>query len=445
MRSAETQSGPPGSPLLGHLGFLRRDPLGFLLDSAERFGPLVPLRIVGRRAYLVAAPELVQQVLQTDAHDYSKDNVNYRRMRPVAGDGLLTSEGELWRRQRRIVQPAFHSSQIAEFAAVVEEGTAAMLERWRGLDGAPVGLTGELARLLIEIIGRALFGIDLSQRSETIDRAFRTLNEHFGRWSIPSFLPYLPTPANRCCWAALRDLEEAATRVLTEGHGRKSEPTDLLSRLLAQESPAARAASPKECRDQVLTFLLAGYETTVSALSWTWYLLSRHREADERLAGELSRELGGGAPRGEDVKRLSFARMVLEESMRLYPPVWILSRSPIHDVSLAGRTLPARSLVFVSPFVTHRLPTVWEEPGRFDPERFSPERGAARPRFAYLPFGGGPRACIGHRFATLQALLILAAVAQRHRLELLPGQAVVPTPMLTLRPRPDLQVRIRPR
>ena len=437
---------PAGHFAFGHLRELRRNPLTFFTSCARDYGPVVRLRAAAWSAYLVSHPDLVKHVLQDNARNYSKQNIDYRLLKPVTGEGLLTSEGSHWHRQRRTLQPAFDRQRFAALGAAAADRASALLDRWSRLrDGARVELTRELARPIITIVGEALFGSDLTRDADDIDAAFKMLNERFGRWTAASFLPFLWTPGNLRCRRALRTLNRVAARIMTERPAAES-PGNMLSLLLPRiDSADEEPISARHVRDEIVTFLLAGYETTVTALTWTCYLLARHPEVDEKVQREIRRTAESRPVTADDLPHLVYTRMVLEESMRLYPPVWVLSRSPLEDDCLSGTRVPAGSLVFLSPYVTHRLPEWWPDPERFDPERFAPDASGARPRFSYFPFGGGPRQCIGRHFAMIQAQLVLSLMLQRYRFTLPSDRPVEPIPLVTLRPRNGLYVDLHRR
>ena len=437
--------GPAGRFWLGHLRELRRNPLTFFTSCARDYGPVVRLRAAAWKAHLVSHPDLVKHVLQDNAHNYSKRNIDYRLLKPVTGDGLLTSEGAHWHRQRRTIRPAFDRQRVAPLGASTTGQASALLERWSRLrDGTRVELTRELARPIITIVGESLFGSDLTHEADEIDAAFGILNQRFGTWTAASFLPFLWTPGNIRCRRALRTLNRVAARIMTERPATES-PGSMLSLLLSRIDSADEPISPRHVRDEIVTFLLAGYETTVTALTWTCYLLARHPEIDGKVQREIHRTAGSRTVTADDLPHLAYTRMVLEESMRLYPPVWVLSRSAVEDDCLGGMRIAAGSLVFLSPYVTHRLPEWWQNPEEFDPERFAPEQSGARPRFSYFPFGGGPRQCIGRHFGMIQAQLVLSMMLQRYRFTLPSDRPVEPMPLVTLRPRDGLHVDIHRR
>ena len=445
-----TPPSAPGNPLLGNLLQARRDPLKFFLGSAGRHGDVVRYRVLTEVGYLVSHPEGVEHVLQKNHRNYDKGTEDYDVLRWLLGQGLLTSDGDFWRRQRRLMQPAFHRRLVATFGERMVGETATMLERWRphAESGQPVDVAAEMMRLTLDIVGHALFGLDLSREATSFGRAFTEANRYLSdRLYFPFPPPSVPTPRNRRFKAALRTLDAVAEGVIRERRRAADgeDRGDLLSMLLsARDEETGEGMDDRQLRDEVMTLLLAGHETTANALSWTWYLLGEHPEAEERLRAELSGVLGVRLPTVEDVPNLRYTRMVIEESMRLYPPVWAIGRNTIAEDEILGYRIPANVEVTLSAYVTHRHPAFWEDPEVFDPERFSPGRSEGRPRFAYFPFAGGPRLCIGRDFALLEAQLILATVAQRYRPRLVPGHPVESEPLITLRPRRGLPMTLHP-
>jgi cytochrome P450 len=428
---------------------MRADPLGFLSTARREHGDVVELRILVWRAVLVSHSDGVRHVLQERHTAYSKDNVDYRMLKPVLGEGLVTSDGDFWRRQRRLIQPAFHRERIAALGTLMTERTALMLERWAPLaaEGAVVDVAAEMSRLALDIVARALFRVDVASTMDRIGEAVTILNRHTtDRFDSPIGLllagipPILPR-ARR----ALRALNEVVYGIIAE-HRRGERDGDLLSSLLElRDEETGQGMSDRQLRDEVMTLLLAGHETTANALAWTWHLLARHPQATECLHAELAAVLGDRLPSVADLPRLPWTRMVLEEAMRLYPPAWLISRAAKEDDVIGGFHVPRGATVMLSSWVTHRHPGLWDDPERFEPERFAPERVAARPRFAYFPFGGGPRLCIGSGFAMTEAQLVLASVASRYRLESVPGHEPHLEPLVTLRPRDGLPMRLQPR
>jgi cytochrome P450 len=429
---------------------LRRDPAGVFLRAACRFGDVVYLKIGSRRGFLITNPADVRHVLQDNARNYHKSPL-YAKLRMSLGNGLLTSEDDFWLRQRRIAQPAFHHHRIAALAGVMADAARETAGRWQSIAGRgePTDVGEEMMRLTRTVVLRALLGADLGPFAATIDDAWAIINERIGEsfWSL-GFTDRLPTSKYRRFQAARAVLRGAVDHVIGERRRRPSEEdeSDLLSMLLsARDEQTGEAMTDEQLRVEVTTFLLAGQETTSLALTWTWYLLSQHAESRRRLEEEIDAVLDGRPPEYADLVNLPYTRMVIDESMRLYPPAWGFSRQALSDDELGGFHLPRGWLAFVIPYVLHRLPAFWNDPEAFDPERFLPERSVDRPKFVYLPFGAGPRQCIGNHFALIEAHLIVATLAQRYRLHLVPRHRVEPWALITLRPRFGMPMMIERR
>jgi cytochrome P450 len=442
--------GPRGEPLLGNLRDMARDSLGFLMKSALTYGDVVRFRFLSEEMILINHPDHIKHVLQDNNHNYDKDTFDYRLLKIAVGNGLLTSDGDTWLRQRRLIQPAFHRQRLVALGTLMTDSTQALLDQWQAESdrGQPVDIAHEMMRLTLRIVGRALFSIDISSEADEFGQAFTVVNKYLtDRFYNLLPLPLsFPTPNNRRAQTALHTLNRVVQEIIDERRAGGDGKDDLLSMLLqARDAETGQGMNDRQVRDEVMTILLAGHETTANALSWTWYLLSKHPTVAHRHLAELDRVLGGRPPTVEDLTDLPYNRMVIEEAMRLYPPAWAISRKAIADDQIEGYTIPANSIVFMSAYTMHRHPAFWENPEGFDPERFTPERSAERPQFAYFPFGGGPRLCIGSNFAMQEAQLLLATIARQYRLELVPGHNVVPEPLITLRPRGGLPMWIRPR
>jgi cytochrome P450 len=442
---------PPGPPAYAALRTLRaieRDPLSFLQSTRARYGDIARSRFFFWEVYQLSHPDYVKHVLQDRHTIYTKQTFDYRMLKPLVGDGLLTSDGAFWLRQRRLMQPAFHRARIAAFVGMMVGRARGMAERWAVVAdrGEALDIVPEMSRLAMEVVTRALFNTEIDTAAGRVSDAATTLNRYVSEHATS--LLFLLTPesfrGNRGARAAIRTLNEVVDEIIAEHRRRGEDRGDLLSMLLlARDEETGEAMSDQQIRHEVLTLLVAGHETTANALSWTWYLLSQHQEIGEKLRAELAGVLAGREPTIDDLPQLTYTRMVLDESMRLYPPVWATSRAPAEEDEIAGYRIRPKSVVLLSPYVTHRHPDFWERPDTFDPERFTPERAAERPRFAYFPFGGGPRLCIGNTFALTEATLVLAVIAQRFQLDLVPGHPVVPEPLVTLRPRFGLRMRLR--
>jgi cytochrome P450 len=440
--------GPRGYPFLGVLPSLRANPVRTFLDAADRYGDIVHLKAGPYHGFLVTDPAHIRHVLQDNARNYHKSPL-YDRLRDNLGNGLLTSEDAFWLRQRRLAQPAFHRQRIQAMADAMVDCTEPLLERWEGVSsrGETIDLVDEMMGLTQAIIVRTMFSTDLGDAAEIVNRTWPIINRRIGEtfWAT-KLETTLPLPANRRFWRAIGELEAVVYRIIADRRRRGRDEPDLLSMLLsARDEETGAAMTDRQLRDEVMTMLLAGHETTSLALSWTYYLLSEHPHVEQGIADEVSRVLAGRRPTCAQLEQLTRTRQAIEESLRLYPPAWGFSRRAVADDEIGGYRLRTGWLVFVIPFVVHRRPALWPDPDRFDPARFTPEREAERSRFAYIPFGGGPRGCIGSQFAMVEAQLIVAAIAQRFRVAPIEGQTVRPEPLITLRPSPGIRVRLRPR
>ncbi len=435
---------PGGWPVLGDLPAIRRDALG-LLARAARLGDVARLRL-GRDVFLLNHPDHVQRVLVENHANYRKSYF-YERLRPLVGDGLLTSEGDDWKRKRRLAQPAFHKERLAGFVEVMAHHTGALLERWAAVAarGAPVDVAADMMRLTLTVVGHALFGSDLLDRAARTGRALTTAlritNERF--FALLYVPPWVPTPRNLRFARALRVLDGLVNEIVSARRGQPPRP-DLLGMLMAaRDEEGGAKLGDRELRDEVMTMVLAGHETTANALSWAFYLLAQDPEVDARLHAECAAVLRGGAVRLEDLPRLGFAARVNQETMRLYPPAWIFGREAIAADAFGATRVPAGAAVSICPWTLHRDPRFWSAPDRFDPDRFLSDAG--RPRHAYVPFAAGPRMCIGHAFASMEMQVVLSMIADRFRLALVPERPVRAETSVTLRPRSGIWMTLHPR
>jgi cytochrome P450 len=450
-RPATAVPGPRGMPLFGSGPALVRDPLGTYQQAMETHGDIV--RLVagppGRRVVLHAlfAPEHARQVL-AGTRGHTKQLPLYREIAAALGDGLLTSDGDDWQRQRRIVQPLFTRQRIAGYATVMAEEATRLLEGWAAAaaSGRPVELHRQVTGYTMRVLGRLLLGSDLDAAIAEVATAFPVINQHIRHRVLAPLRPprSWPTPANRRATRARQRLDQVVEGILQQRRGQAPGADDLLDRLLAAHDPATgQGLDDAELRAQVLLFLLAGHETTATALTFTLYLLGRHPDAQRRVRDEARGVLGDRVPTAKDAARLAYTTRVVKEAMRLYPPAYGIGRRTSHDEVIGGYLLPAGSAVIVSTWVLHRHPRHWDHPSVFDPDRFTPEREAARHRYAYLPFGAGPRACIGGSFALLEAVLATASIVRAYRLTTLPD----PIPLaagITLRPAASVPCTLQP-
>ena len=440
-----TAPGPPGHGLLGHLPEFRQDVLGLMTGAARDYGDVVRFRLGPQVVHLLNHPDHVAHVLQRHARNFDKQTRSAHYIRRVTGDSLLTTNGEFWQRQRRLLQPAFHHQNIDGFADQMAIATTTMLEGWRERAGQPEALdiASEMMRLTYTIVGRTLFSEDVGPDAELIERAMQViLPATFGRLGrVLNWPDWIPTPENLRFAKALRQMDQVVYRII-EAHRRRQtagQPDrDLLSMLLrVRDADSGAGLTDRQLRNETLTFLLAGHETTANALAWTFYLLSQHPWAEARLREEVGSVLGGRVPGLADLAGLRWTKAVVKEAMRLFPPIWIIERRVITDDQVGNFQLPAGSAVVISPYVLHRHPGFWENPDRFDPARFE---GSVPD--AYLPFGTGPRFCIGSEFAMMEAVLITAMVTQAFHLQLVPGHPVTPLPGITLRMRHGLAMTL---
>jgi cytochrome P450 len=443
--------GPRGNIFLGIFREVTRDPIRLYMKARDEYGDIVRFRALPSiHWYLASHPNDVEKVLYGNQHNYRKGDFFNKSAGVLVGNGLLTSEGDFWRRQRRLSQPAFHRQRLAGLASTMTATAEAMSERWYGYakSDQPFDIASEMMRLTLQTASLTLFGTDISGETDTVGRALRIAFDHVGyRLVHPFTMPInIPTPRNLRFSKAKRVLDKVVYGIIDQRRRSGKDTGDLLSMLLlAQDEERGGGMSDLQLRDEVLTLFIAGHETTAVTLSWTWYLLGKNPDVALKLRAELENVLGGRTPTFDDLPRLQYTKMIFEETMRLYPPAWALPRQAIEEDVLGGYYIPAGSGVDVSPYVTHRHPDFWEEPEKFDPERFRPERAANRPRFAYFPFGGGSRTCIGNNFAMMEAQLILAIFAQRFRVDLVENHPVVPDPTFVLKPRHGVMVRVEKR
>jgi enediyne biosynthesis protein E7 len=443
MNKSKTAPGPRGDLLTGNLRAFRRDVLGLLLESAREYGDVVRFRIGPFVVHLLNHPDHVEHVLQSHARNYDKATRSSSKIRLISGESLLTSNGEVWQRQRRMMQPSFHRQRIAGLASQMSGLTAEMLRRWQTnlASGQPLDVASEMTRLTCTIVGKTLLGADVSEDLSEVEHAMETVLTHtFQSWGNILDLPaFIPTPANLRFRRAMQTLDQIVHRIIADHRSGNSTKSDLLSMLLdVRDKETGEGLSDLELRNEAITFLLAGHETTANALSWTFYLLSQNSEVERELRAELAAVLGGSSPTFEHFPQLKFTTMVIQEAMRLYPPIWAMERRAIADDDIGGFHIPAGSSIVISPYVLHRNENFWPDAERFDPMRFS-----TKPR-GYIPFGSGPRFCIGADFALMEARLIVPMVMQACHLELMPGQSVEPLPGITLRPKNGLPMTLHP-
>lgn len=437
---------PPGPPSrLRHwsAGPLGNDPLGFFTALTRKYGDVAGLQLLNFRTIYINHPDMIEDVLVNHPRRYTKGRV-LRANRRVFGEGLLTSEGEFWLRQRRLAQPAFHRARIAAYAATMVEYTERLLQDWR--DGDERDAHQEMMRLTLQIVGKTLFDADVERDAQDVGKSLELLLEVGADFRRAIFIPeWLPTPTNIRVRRAVRQIENILYRIIAERRASGHDSGDLLSMLLAAQDEDGSRMTDKQLRDETITLFLAGHETTANTMAWTWWLLAQNPAVEAKLHAELDAVLAGRAPSLEDLPKLAYAGHVISESLRLYPPAWGMARLAIEDHELAGYPVKNGMGVAFSQWVVHRDARWYDEPQAFRPERWEGDLLKRIPRFAYFPFGGGPRQCIGNSFALMEATLILATVAQKFRLKLVPGHPVVPFASITLRPRHGVRVTLESR
>lgn len=429
---------------------IMRHSLEFLQQQAWQHGGFIQYPLNFATVYHVSHPAIIQHVLQTNSKNYSKDTIQYNTLAQITGNGLLTSNGRSWLNHRRLMQPAFHHSRLESFADTIVNATVTMLDHWEthAQTGMPVDVDMEMMQVTLEIVGQTLFHLDLrADAPEMTSAVLEMLAYVVYRAQNPLALPIsVPTPRNRRFQRAMAKLDHIIYKAIAFRRAVGTDLGDVLSMLLwARDEETGQGLSDAEIRDEMITLLIAGHETVASALTWGWYLLSLHPTVRMQMEAELDRVLNGRLPTAADLEHLPATRRIFDETLRLYPPAWLVTRRALADDPIGSYTIPAHSLLILSPYVTHRNPAFWPNPLGFDPQRFTAEAVKERPRYAYIPFGGGPRLCIGDRFALLEAPLIIATIAQRYRLNLVPGHPVVMDPLVTLRPRHGMLMFVQPR
>jgi cytochrome P450 len=427
-----------------------RDPLEFQLRAREKFGDVFRFRIGPLVVHFLYHPDHVRRVLYEQQKNFVR-GWQYQILRRLLGDNLVVSEGDYWLRQRRLAQPAFHRQRLNGYADTMVDSTANMLTRWRDIAsaGETVDVGVEMSRLALAIASRTLFDRDVSGEADTVGTAFAVTSRYLERrFNHPFTSPplWVPSSANRRFQAAIRTLNEIALGIVQERRLDNRDHGDLLTMLMhATDEETGATMTDDQLRSEVLTFLLAGTETTATALTWTWYLLASHPAIQKQVRDEVSTVIGDRLPTVADVPQLTTTRAVIEESMRLYPPIWAVARQAVHADEVGGFVIPAGSTVILSPFVTHRHPDVWDDPTVFNPDRFTPDRVAQRPKAAYFPFLGGAHQCIGIEFAMLEMRLVVAMILQSFALELPPNHTIRPTAGLAIRPSEPVRVILRTR
>lgn len=436
----------PGLPVVGHLFAFSKDRLAHLLRVSRECGDIGRFYIGPKAIVLANSSEYAQQLLVEHANDFEKTPIGRAIMRPLLGNGLLISEHEYHRRQRKLIAPIFQHRHIAGYAGIMADCAELGQQPWQ--DGAVVDLSQEMMRMTLHVVGQTLFGTDVLGEADDISQAvtvaLNCINDIMK--SVVRFPRTWPTPRNQRYRKAVERLDATIYQMMEVQRASAEERSDLFSLLLRmQDETTGRQVSDQQLRDEAINIFLAGHETVSNALTWAFYLLTQHPDVYSRMRTEVDGVLAGRAPTLADLPNLPYALQVFKEAMRLYPPVHMLARGAVRAVELGSYHLPAKTVLIISPYTMHRRPDYFPDPERFNPERFTPEAEQRLPRYAYLPFGGGPRVCIGNHFALMEGQILLAALVQRVTFELVPGQSIELEPLLSLRPRYGIKMKVRRR
>jgi cytochrome P450 len=433
-----------GRPFLGVLNDFRRAAPQFLQKVARDHGDIAQLKLANQTIYSIANPEWIKDILVTHQSNFIKSRM-LERAKVLLGEGLLTSEGELHKRQRRLSQPAFHRDRLIGYGSAMVDCAMKTRESWN--PGDQLDISREMNHLTLAIVARTLFSADVSGEADEIRSALSDVLGLFDMVLSPfsEWFEKLPLPSVRRFERARDRLDKTIYRIIGERRATGRDEGDLLSMLLLAHTDEDGSMDDKQVRDEALTLFLAGHETTANALSWTWYLLSQHPEIEARFHQEIDRVLDGRAPAFEDLPQLKYVEMVFAEAIRLYPPAWSVGRRNLQEYRIGDYLIPPRTVILMSPYVVQRDPRWFPEPDRFLPERFLPEAVASRPKFSYFPFGGGARVCIGERFAWMEGVLLLATLAQKWRLRLAKDARIETKALITLRPNYGMPMVIEPR
>lgn len=434
--------GPKGIPLIGVLFDYNQGPTGFSMRCAQEFGEISLLPFGPLKVYLLANPEHVNEVLSGQSHRFIK-GVSIQSLKSSLGEGLLTSEGDFWKRQRRLTQPAFHRERIVEYGDIMTAAVETMICQWR--DGEIRDIHADMMHLTLLIVAQSLFGTDVAGKTAVIESALEAILTHFSNQLNTFFLlpEWIPTPDNIQFWQKRQQMDEVIYDIIRQRRKSKAAKSDLLTMLLNLEDENGAQMSNREIRDEVVTLMMAGHETTALTLTWTWMLLAQNPEVEEKLCQEIQTVLQGRSPTANDVTQLKYATWIIKESMRLYPPAWGTSRQVVETLQLGDYTLEPGDTVFLNQWVMHRDPRFFEQPEQFHPERWADGFEQRLPKGVYFPFGDGPRMCIGKGFAMMEAVLILVAIAQQLRLVLPTGYKAELQPSITLRPKHGMKMGLQ--
>jgi cytochrome P450 len=435
--------GPKGKLITGVMREFNRDTLGFIERLQRDYGDVVRSRFLYLYAYFLYNPADIETMLTTDAKSYRKA----RSLRSpffyrLVGNGLVTSEGDFWRRQRRLAQPAFHRQRISSYGEIMVQYAQRAMTNWK--DGEQRDISREMTRLTLEAVVKTLFNSDVSNDADHVGAILSQIVKPFASQATLKWIAdnRLPTRDHRRYFNAVSEIDRIVYRIIAERRASGSDEGDLLSMLLQAQDEDGSQMSDAQLRDEVMTLFLAGHETTALSLSWSWYLLATHPHAEQKFHAELDEVLGGRAPDVSDLPNLKYTEMIAKEAMRLYPPAYAVGREAIEDTEIGGYRVPRKTQLFAFQWVTHRDPRYFERPNEFEPERWASESIQRLPKYAYFPFGGGPRQCIGNYFAMMEVVLMMATIGQRFRFSLAEGFQMEVLPVLSLRPKNGIRVRL---
>ncbi len=442
-----TAPGPSGYVLF-QMSQLQSQPLEYLGGMWREYGDLVRLRVMpGLNIFLSTHPDHAEYVLSMNAANYEKPDLFLKPMGLVQGQGLFTSEGEFWQKHRRLMQPAFHQRQLVRLHGVMWKCVESLLREWEEKPaGEIIDIAAQMKRLTLKIVGLALFSVDISDESNQLSQALRTGVEYvYGRLTAPLSLPvWVPTQPNRQFRQAKATIDSVVLKIIQDRRQAPDQGDDLLSMLMsATDEETGKGMSDFELLNEIITLFNAGHDTTATSLAWTWYLLGLHPEVAENMRSEVDTVLQGGEPTFEKLPKLEYTRRVFDESLRLCPPgMGLAPRAALEDDEIGGYAIPKGSILNIAFYFTLRHPDFWQNPERFDPDRFLPERVTNRPKYAYMPWGAGPHVCIGKSFAVMESVMILSAIAQRFQVSLVSKQPIEIDPRFTLRPKGGVKVTL---
>ncbi|MBK7896087.1 MAG: cytochrome P450 [Anaerolineaceae bacterium] len=429
---------------------IQRNPLAFLQRNAAEHGDFIHYPLGLWEVFQLNHPDLIEHVLVTNQRNYSKNTVQYNTLAKITGRGLLTSDGRFWRRQRRMIQPAFHRHKVLAWGQTMIKATQNMLAGWdkAAQSGQPLDIDEEMMAVTLNVVGEALLGLDLQADAGQLTHAVLTMLDYvvYRSQQLVALPLMVPTPRNRRVREGLQLLDDLIDKAIHDHEQGQANPDTILSQMItAVDRETNERMSRDELRDEVITLLVAGHETAASGLTWLFYLLSQNPNVEDELLAEIDGVLNGRLPTTDDLPNLPTVQRVIAEALRLYPPAWVITRRAVAADTLGGAPIPANALIIMSPYTLQRHPAFWDNPDQFDPNHFTPDAEQARPRYAYFPFGGGARLCIGDQFAKVEMGLVVTAVLQKYRLQLLPNHPVIADPLVTIRPKHGLMMTLKRR